>query len=86
MLRGRLRSFKEEEAVAPGMEAGNFLELDFLEYVLELCTRLCHGTLHIRGGLFLEAEYPRDLDDAAWECGQRGCATPEVQGSCPAKT
>ena len=59
----------------------NFLELYFLEYFLELCTRLCHRTLYIRGELFLEPEYPGDLDDAAWECGQRGCATREVQGS-----
>ena len=85
-LTGRLRTFKEKEAALPGMEMWNFLELYFLEYFLELCTRLWHGTLHVRGGPFLKLDHPEDLDGVAWECGQRGCTTPAMQGSCPAKT
>jgi hypothetical protein len=71
---------------SPGMETGNYLELYFLEYFLKLWTRSCHGTLHVRGGSFLKPEHPGDLDGAAWECRRRGCATPAMQGSCPAKT
>ena len=53
----------------PGMETGNFLELYFFKYFVEPCTRLCHRTLYVQGGLFLEPEHAGDLDGATWEGG-----------------